>query len=85
MLYDARQPSGAGSSAQLRKERRVTAVVGDYDFRLGKSHLRGKGWRGLVALGFVMTPRAATIGVLAVAAKPAGVWLLQHLQQILGT
>jgi len=68
-----------------RKEQRVTAVVGDYDFRLGKSHLRGKGWRGLVALGFVMTPRAATIGVLAVAAKPSGVWLLQLLQQIFGT
>jgi hypothetical protein len=69
----------------LRKEQRVTAVVGDYDFRLGKSHLRGKGWRGLVALGFVMTPRAATIGVFAIAAKPSGVWLLQLLQQILGT
>ena len=67
------------------KEQRVTAVVGDYDFKLGKSHLRGKGWRGLVALGFVMTPRAATIGVFAIAAKPSGVWLLQLLQQILGT
>ena len=63
----------------------MTAVVGDYDFRLGKSHLRGKGWRGLVALVFVMTLRTATIGILAVAAKPAGVWLLQLLQQILGT
>jgi hypothetical protein len=39
----------------------------------------------LVALGFVMTPRAATIGVFAIAAKPSGVWLLQLLQQILGT
>jgi hypothetical protein len=73
------------ASDQLRKEPRVTAVVGDYDFRVGKSHLRGKGWRGLVALGFVMTPRAATIGVLAVAAKPTGVWLLQLLHQVLGT
>jgi hypothetical protein len=63
----------------------VTAVVGDYDFRFRKSHLRGKGWRGLVALGFVLTPRAAAIGVLAVAAKPSGVWLLQLLRQILGT
>ena len=63
----------------------MTAVVGDYDFRLGKSHLRGKGWRGLVALGFVMTPRSATIGVLAVAAKPTGFWLVQLLQRILGT
>ena len=63
----------------------MTAVVGDYDFRFGKSHLQGKGWRGLVALGFVLTPRAATIGVLAVSAKPAGVWLLQLLRQIFGT
>jgi hypothetical protein len=33
----------------------------------------------------VMTPRAATIGVLVVAAKPTAVWLLQLLHQVLGT
>ena len=36
-----------------------SAVVTDYDFRLGKSHLRGTGCRGLAALAIVLTMRAA--------------------------
>jgi hypothetical protein len=29
---------------------RETAVDKYYDFRIGRSHYRGKGWRGLIAL-----------------------------------
>jgi hypothetical protein len=29
---------------------RPSAVLIDYDFRSGRSHFRGKGWRGLIAL-----------------------------------
>jgi len=47
----------------------VTAVVGDYDFRLGKVTSEER-VAGLGGLGFVMTPRAATIGVFAIAASP---------------
>ena len=28
---------------------RPSAVLIDYDFRIGGSHFRGKGWRGLIA------------------------------------
>ena len=36
-------------------------MVIDYDFKLGKSHLRGTGLRGLAALGIVFTSRAALV------------------------
>lgn len=57
-------------------------VASDYDFKLGNDHLRGNGWRGLVALGFVLTRRGAIFGLLAISAKPMGAWLLQLLQLV---
>jgi len=58
------------------------AKVIDYDFRIGKSHLRGTGSRGLAALAIVFTSRAALVGAIAVSARPAGIWLVQLLQHL---
>jgi hypothetical protein len=57
-------------------------VVIDYDFRLGKSHLRGKGWRGLAALAMVLTVRAAIVGTIAFSARPGGVWLFELIEHL---
>ena len=54
----------------------------DYDFRVGKNHLRGTGPRGLAALAIVVTVRAALVGMIAVSARPAGIWLVQLLQHL---
>jgi hypothetical protein len=58
------------------------AVVVDYDFRLGKSHLRGNGWRGLAALAIVLTVRAAIVGAIAFSARPGGVWLVEFIEHL---
>ena len=34
---------------------RLSAVLIDYDFRIGRSHFRGKGWGSLIALAMVLT------------------------------
>jgi hypothetical protein len=57
-------------------------VVIDYDFRLGKSHLRGNGWRGLAALAIVLTLRAAIVGAIAFSASPGGVWLARLIEHL---
>jgi hypothetical protein len=57
-------------------------VVIDYDFRLGKSHLRGNGWRGLAALAIVLIARAVIVGAIAILARPGGVWLVQLLEHL---
>jgi hypothetical protein len=57
-------------------------MVIDFDFRLGKSHLRGNGWRGLAALAIVLTVRAAIVGAIAFSARPGGVWLVQLIEQL---
>jgi hypothetical protein len=57
-------------------------MLTDYDFRLGKNHLRGKGRRGLIALAMKLTSSTATVGILAIPAKPAvflGFELLKNL------
>jgi hypothetical protein len=58
-------------------------VATDYDFKLGKSHLRGNGWRGLAALVLVLTLRAAIVGTVAVSARPGGVWLIQLIERLI--
>jgi hypothetical protein len=58
----------------------ATAVVSDYDFRFGRNHLRGKGWRGLAALAIVLMLRAMMLAAVAVLAKLDGFWLVQLLQ-----
>jgi hypothetical protein len=58
-------------------------VATDYDFKLGKSHLRGNGWRGLAALVLVLTLRAAIVGTIAVSARPGGVWLIQLIERLI--
>ena len=60
-----------------------SAVVTDYDFRLGKSHLRGTGCRGLAAPAIVLTMRAATVGAIAFLARPGGVWLFQLIEHLI--
>jgi hypothetical protein len=57
-------------------------VVIDYDFRLGKSHLRGNGWRGLAALAIVLTVRAAIVAAIAFSARPTGVWIFQLIEHL---
>jgi hypothetical protein len=64
--------------------RRDSAVVADYDFRLGKNHLRGKGWRGLMALVIMLIFLGAITWILTIPVKPAGIWLLQLLDRRLG-
>jgi hypothetical protein len=55
---------------------RETAMANDYDFQIGKDHLRGGGWRGLVALVITLPFRApAMVGTLMVSV----LWLVQHL------
>ena len=60
----------------------VTTIVVDYDFRLGKNHLRGNGWRGLAALVIILSLRATIIAAIVFSAKP-GSLLLVHLLQYL--
>jgi hypothetical protein len=57
-------------------------VVVDYDFRLGKSHLRGNGWRGLAALAIVLTMRAAIVSAVAFLARLGSVWLIQLIEHL---
>ena len=64
-------------------------MASDFDFTLGRDHLRGSGWRGLVALGFVLTMRReAIVVILAFSVKPLYAWVLQLpqlLRQLIGT
>ena len=59
-------------------------MIVDYDFTLGRKHLRGAGWRGLVALGLLFAVRAAVLSIIVFSAKPTGIWLWQLLQHLLG-
>jgi hypothetical protein len=58
------------------------AVLVDYDFRLGKSHLRGSGWRGLAALAIVLTVRAAIVGAIAFSARTGSIWLVEFIEHL---
>jgi hypothetical protein len=60
-------------------------MVMEYDFRLKKSHFKGQGWRGLAALGIVLTLRTAMVGSVAILAKTACASLIQLLQRLLGS
>jgi hypothetical protein len=55
-------------------------MVVDYDFRLGKNHLRGNGWRGLAALVIILALRATIIVAIVFSANPSSL-LLVHLFQ----
>ena len=57
-------------------------MVIDYDFKLGKSHLRGVGPRGLAALAMDLALRVALIGAIAVSARAGGFWLVQLAHQL---
>ena len=61
---------------------RKTAVDKYYDFKFGKSHLRGYGWQGLVALGILLT--ALVLVTLAIPAKPTSIWVFQQINHLLG-
>jgi hypothetical protein len=60
-------------------------VVTDYDFQLGKNHLRGKGWRGIIALTILLIFLAMIVATLAISASPTSVWLVQLLKRVLAT
>ena len=64
--------------------RRDGTVVTDYDFRLGKNHLRGTGWRGLIALMMILIFVTTTVGILVIPATPASVLLFRFLSRLLG-
>jgi hypothetical protein len=53
--------------------------MADYDFRLGKNHLRGTGWRGLIALMMILIFVTTTVGILVIPATPASVLLFRFL------
>jgi hypothetical protein len=55
-----------------------------YDFRLDKNHLRGNGWRGLVALAMTLTSFTAVVGILAMPAKPAVFLGFDLLKRLVG-
>ena len=62
--------------------RRKTVVNKYYDFKLGKYHLRGYVWPGLVALGILWIP--LVVVTLTIPATPAGIWVLQQIKHLLG-
>jgi hypothetical protein len=53
---------------------RETTVNKYYDFKFGKSHLRGYGWQGLVALGILLTPLVFVTGI----------WILHQINHLFG-
>jgi hypothetical protein len=59
-----------------------TAMNKYYDFKLGKYHLRGYGWPGLVALGILLIP--LVVVTLAIPTNPAGISVLQEIKRLLG-
>jgi len=56
---------------EMLVERHLVMLI-DYDFRIGRSHFRGKGWRSLIALAMVLIFFTAIVSILANPAKPAG-------------
>ena len=57
-------------------------MVTDYNFRLAKAHLRGSGWRGLMALALILTLRVAIVGAIAFSASPGGAWVVQFIEHL---
>jgi hypothetical protein len=63
---------------------RPSVVLIDYDFRIGRSHFRGKGWRGLIALVMMLISRTAAIWTLVIPVKPVGILAFGLLYGLLG-
>jgi hypothetical protein len=59
-------------------------VLIDYDFRIGRSHFRGKGWLCLIALVMMLISRTAAIWILVIPAKPAGILAFGLIHRLLG-
>jgi hypothetical protein len=59
-------------------------MVLDFDFKLGRSHLRGNGWRGLIALGIVVVLRAATLAAIVISARPVSQGVVRLLGRLIG-
>ena len=51
----------------------------DFDFKIGRGHYRGRGWRALVALTIVHLPRAALIGGGGFSLYSGLPWLMKAL------
>jgi hypothetical protein len=51
---------------------RHSAMLTDFDFRIGRSYFRGKGWRSLIVLAMVLIFFTVIASILANSAKPAG-------------
>jgi hypothetical protein len=63
-------------------------VVIEYDFRIDGDQFRGKGWRGLIALGFILAARRGVIIAILVLIVTLSGSLLQFsqvLQHLTGT
>ena len=63
---------------------RHSVILIDYDFRTGRSHFAGKGWRSLIALAMVLTFFTAIVSILANPAKPAGFLGIGIFDSLLG-
>jgi hypothetical protein len=57
-------------------------MIIDYDFKLGKSHFRGVGPRGLAALAIVLALRVMLVGTIAISTRAEGLWLVQLMHQL---
>jgi len=60
-------------------------VVTEFDFKIDGDQLRGKGWRGLIALGFVLTARRGVIIAILALLSAGLLQLSQLLQHLMGT
>jgi hypothetical protein len=57
-----------------------TAMNKYYDFKLGKYHLRGYGWPGLVALGILWIP--LVVEIFDIPTTSMGSWMLQQINHL---
>jgi hypothetical protein len=46
-------------------------MVHDFDFRVGRGHLKGHGWRGLCAFGLWLVVRGTVVVIAVLVAKPS--------------
>lgn len=51
-------------------------MANDFDFRVGRRHLKGHGSRGLIALGLWLFVRGAVIVIVVIASKPSIAYII---------
>jgi hypothetical protein len=60
-------------------------VVTEFDFRIDGDQLRGKGWRGLIALGFILIARRGVVIAILALLSASLLQLSQLVQHLIGT